>query len=111
MNTKNRVFTKLQNHNLKQKFVSDYQSGFYTIEQLAKTYNVDRRKLLKWKKQIFGLGSIRQRRIYELHTSGMPTKAIADIYKTHIVVVQKSIREYKNRLTTQNSHHKPVKHQ
>lgn len=89
--TKRRL-TKLQNHNLKQRFKSDFSTGLYSIVQLAKTYNVGRYKLLKWKKELFGKGSIQQKRIFQMHLIGMPSKTIAKIYDVHVFHVHRAIR-------------------
>ncbi|SIQ74221.1 aminoacyl-tRNA hydrolase family protein [Maribacter ulvicola] len=91
-----RRFTKQQNHNLKQKFKSDFTTGLYSIEQLARNYNVGFRKLLKWKHEIFGKGSIKQKRMFQMHLSGLPTKAIAKFFNVPISQVHRSIREHNN---------------
>lgn len=90
--TKRRL-TKLQNHNLKQRFKQDFTSGRYSIAELAKAYNVGRRKLLKWKHELFGKGSITQRRIFQMHLAGIPSKAIAEFYGVHVFQVHRAIRQ------------------
>lgn len=90
--TKRRL-PKLQNHNLKQRFKSDFSTGLYSIVELAKAYNVGRRKLLKWKHELFGKGSIQQKRIFQMHLAGMPSKAIAQFFGVHIFQVHRAIRQ------------------
>ncbi|UWY27649.1 hypothetical protein N4T20_18190 [Flavobacterium sp. TR2] len=96
---KNRSFTRTENAILKQRFISDFASGKTTIEELSRKYNVHRRKLVPWKNELFGTGSLKRKRMYQMHISGIPTRVIADFYGVHIVQVGKGIRETKKLLT------------
>lgn len=98
-----RHLTKLENHNLKQKFYSEFASGKHHVSHLAKKYGVDRRKLLKWKHQKFGKGNLRQRLIYKMYLVGIPTKAIADFYGVFQTQVNRSIRLEKKILESSQS--------
>ncbi|MCB4807131.1 hypothetical protein LG651_02630 [Tamlana sp. 62-3] len=93
-----RKLTKHQNHNLKQRFIADFQSGKVSVTLLAKQYNVDRRKLLKWKHEIFGKGSLKQKRMFQMSVSGIPAKVIADFFNTHVFQVHRAIRNEKKNL-------------
>ncbi len=93
MNHVYRKFSKAENYNLKQRFISDFTTGLYAVDALARTYNVDRRKLLKWKHEIFGKGSIKQKRIFQMRLAGMPSKAIAEFYGVHVFQVHRAIRQ------------------
>jgi len=95
MKRKNRTFTKLENHNLKQRFKAEFETGLYSVNELAKKYNVDRRKLLKWKHKFYGKGSMQQRRIYQMHLAGMPSKAIAQFFDVALPHIHRSIRKQK----------------
>lgn len=97
MKRKNRTFTKLENHNLEQRFKTDFQTGKYSICELARRYNVDRRKLLKWKYKHFGKGSIKQKRMFQMSMAGIPTKAIAEFFDVPVSQVHRSIRKHKKR--------------
>lgn len=92
MKRTNRRLTKLENHNLQQKFKTDFSTGKYELTELAERYNVGRRKLQAWKKQMFGLGSIKQAVAYKMHLAGLPTTTIADYLNTHRFVIHKYIR-------------------
>lgn len=96
---KNRSFTKSENAILKQRFISDFSAGKTTIEELSRKYNVGRRKLIPWKNQLFGTGSLKRKRMYQMHISGIPTKVIAEFYGVHVVQVSKGVRETKQLLT------------
>lgn len=93
MKRKNRTFTKLENHNLKQRFKADFQSGKHSICELARIYNVDRRKLLKWKHELFGKGSVKQKRIFQMHLAGLTAQSIADFFNVPLQQVYRSIRQ------------------
>ncbi len=95
--SKKKYLTKLENHNLKQRFISDFGSGKYKCTELAKLYKVDRRKLLRWKKQLFGKGSLRRKRMYQMHLANIPTKTIAEFYNCTITEVHRSIKIEKKR--------------
>lgn len=92
-------FKKLQNVNLKQRFARDFESGQFSINELARRYGMDRRKLLKWKRELFGLGSLKQKRMYQMHLAGIPAHAIAEFYKTQLPQVHLSIRKHKAKET------------
>lgn len=82
---------KLIELNLKQRFKSDFSSGKHSINKLARSYNVERRKLLNWKHELFGKGSLKRKRILMLHLAGMPSKAIADFFNIPLPQVYKSL--------------------
>lgn len=90
-----RGYKKLQEHNLKQRFVQDFETGRFAIDHLARVYGVDRRKLLKWKHEVFGKGSIKRKRMFQMHLAGLPAKAIADYYNVPISQVHLSIKTQK----------------
>lgn len=92
MKRKNRTFTKLENHNLEQRFVRDFQSGKYSICELARRYSVNRFKLLKWKHKHFGQGSMQQKRIFQMHLAQVPSRAIAEFFSVHVFHVHRAIR-------------------
>lgn len=84
---------KLQKHNLKQRFIKDFESGKRTVEALAAEYGIGRRTLLAWKREAFGTGSQRERVMYRLHEAGMSPSAIADLYGVHVTSVHAAIRK------------------
>jgi uncharacterized protein YjcR len=97
MKANNRTLTKLEIHNLKQMFRRDFTSGKYSIEGLTRKYGVNRLKLLKWKKELFGKGSLKRKRMYQMHLSEIPTRVIAEFYNVSTVQVNFSIREQKKK--------------
>lgn len=92
---KKRVFTKKENKILKKRFFLDFSSGKESIKSLSLKYNVDRRKLLIWKKELFGKGSLRQKRILQMHISGIPKKLISEFYNINLSQVNNVIRNNK----------------
>tara|TARA_Y100000815_G_scaffold273832_1_gene306154 strand:+ start:540 stop:872 length:333 start_codon:yes stop_codon:yes gene_type:complete len=99
MKRKNRRFTKLENHNLKQRFKAEFETGLYSINELAIKYNVDSRKLLKWKHQLYGKGSMQQKRIYQMHLAGVPSKAVAQFFGVALTHIHRSIRKQSQEYT------------
>jgi transposase-like protein len=100
MKRKNRTFSKSQNHNLQLQFKSDFKAGKFSICELARRYDVDRRKLLKWKHKYFGKGSIKQKRMFQMSMAGIPTKVIAEFFNVPITQVHLSIRNSKKQPLT-----------
>jgi len=90
--------TKYEKGMLKIRFTRDFGSGKVTLRELARQYDVDWRVLLQFKKEVFGLGSLKQKRMYQLDSIGMPTKAIAEFYGVSSIAVRKNIREYLKKL-------------
>lgn len=88
-------YLKLEKVNLEQRFIVDFGSGKVSINELSKRYNKDRRALLKLKHKHFGKGSLKQKRMYQMHLAEIPTRVIAEFYNTNIVQVQKAIRDKK----------------
>ena len=87
-----RAYEKNKASNLKQMFIADFGSGKISIDALARNYNIDRRKLLKLKHKYFGKGSLKQKRMYQMHKAEIPTRAIADFYNVALSQVHRSIR-------------------
>lgn len=88
-------FKRMKDFNLKKKFINDFSSGKYSVDELARLYNEDRRKLLKWKHEVYGKGSLKQRLMYKMHIVGIPPRFIAEFYNVSIPQVHKSIRNEK----------------
>lgn len=91
-------FNKLQKHNFKQHFKTEFADGRKTITELANLYGLERRTVLKWKHKFFGKGNLRQRLMFQMFQSGIPRRCIARFYDVHIQQVHTNIkRERQNR--------------
>lgn len=90
--------SKLEKYNVRQKLLSEYGSGKLFIGDLAHKYNVIRRVALRWKIKQFGKGSLREKLIYQMHQSQIPSKTIAEFYNVHVVQVNKSIRTHAKKI-------------
>ncbi|MGY0427158.1 MAG: hypothetical protein ACWIPI_10100 [Polaribacter sp.] len=85
-------YRKSEKVNLENRFIVDFGCGRFSINELAKRYNMDRRTLLKLKHKHFGKGSLKQKRMYQMHKAEIPTRAIADFFNAHTVQVNQAIR-------------------
>jgi len=90
-----RAYKKNKASNLKQVFIADFGSGKISIDALARNYGINRQTLLKLKHKYFGKGSLKQKRMYQMHKAEIPTRAIADFFNVPNSQVIRAINKEK----------------
>lgn len=91
-------FNRLQMHNYRQHFKTEYADGRKTVIELAALYGLDRRTVSKWKHELFGKGNLRQTLMYKMYQSEIPVHAIAQFYDVHVMQVHQSIRKERKKV-------------